>query len=123
MSVNWVATTALRRAAVPRYCLAGLTCPRRQRSGVRRVGVVLGLDRHHGGGVELAAGRKRLGQALKVPFEAGGGVHLHQPRYGVAWVGEGMGDPVGNKGEAAGWAVSCRCSTVNTTVPSRTYMA
>jgi hypothetical protein len=68
------------------------------------VGVVLGPEGRQGGRVDLAAGRNRLGQALKVPLEAGGGVHLHEPRHGgVAWVGEGMGDPVGKQSEAAGW--------------------
>ena len=67
------------------------------------MGVVLGLEGRHDGRVELAAGRRGLGQALKVPFEAGGGVHLHEPRHGVAWVGEGMGGPMGKQGEAAGW--------------------
>ena len=84
------------------------------------MGVVLGLEGRHDGGVELAAGRRGLGQTLKVPLEAGGGVHLHQPRHGVAWVGEGMGDPVGIRAKLPAGAVSCRCSTVNTTVPSRT---
>src|SRR5215211_5260407 len=64
---------------------------------------MLGLEGRHGGGVDLAAGRNRLSQALKVPFEAGGRVHLDKSRHGVAWVGEGMGDPVGNQDEAAGW--------------------
>jgi hypothetical protein len=45
-------------------------------SGARRVGVVLGLEGRHGGGVDLATGRHRLGQALKVPFEAGRGGEL-----------------------------------------------
>jgi hypothetical protein len=84
------------------------------------VGVVLGLEGRHGGGVELAAGRRGRGQALKVPFEAGGGVHLHKPRHGVAWVGEGMGDPVGSRAKLPAGAVSCSCSTVSTTLPSRT---
>ena len=78
------------------YRLAALTCPGDGGSGVRRVGVVLGLEGHHGGRVELAAGRNRLSQLLKVPLEAGGGVP------GV--VGEGgegfAGPPVG--GPAAG---------------------
>jgi hypothetical protein len=102
------------------YRLADLTRPDDGGSGVRRVGVVLGLEGRHGGGVELAAGRRGRGQALKVPFEAGGGVHLHKPCRGVAWVGEGMGDPVGIRMKLPAGAESCRCSTVNTTVPSRT---
>ena len=79
-----------------------LTCLGRGRSGARRVGVVLGLDGGHGGGVEPAASRKRLGQALKVPLKAGGGVQLHEPRHAAAWVGKGVRDPPGDEGEAAG---------------------
>ena len=101
------------------YRLADLTCLGATGSGVRRVGVVLGLEGHHGGRVDLATGRNRLGQLLKVPFEAGE-ASTYEPRRGVAWVGEGMGDPVGNQMKLPAGAESCRCSTVNTTVPSRT---
>lgn len=84
------------------------------------MGVVLGLEGRHDGRVDLATGRRGLGQALNVPFEAGGGVHLHEPGRGVAWVGEGMGGSVGIRAKLPAGAVSCRCSTVSTTVPSRT---
>lgn len=67
------------------------------------MGVVLGLEGRHGGGIQPATGGDRLGQALKVPLEAGGGVHLHRPCHGVAWVGEGVRDPVRDQDEAAGW--------------------
>jgi hypothetical protein len=86
------------------YRLADLTCPGSDSgSGGWRVGVVLGLEGHHDGRVDLAAGRRGRGQTLKVPFEAGGGVHLHKPRHGVAWIGEGMRGPVGKQDEAARW--------------------
>jgi hypothetical protein len=66
------------------------------------VRVVLGLDGGDDGGAELAAGRKRLGQALKVPLEAGGSVHLDEPHHAATWAGEGMRDPTGDEGETDG---------------------
>jgi hypothetical protein len=85
------------------------------------VGVVLGPEGRQGGRVDLAAGRNRLGQALKVPLEAGGGVHLHEPRHGgVAWLAKVWAIPWGSRAKLPAGAVSCRCSTVNTTVPSTT---
>ena len=62
--------------------------PRAQATAVRRAA---GGCRARPGGPpwwrdQPATGGDRLGQALKVPFEAGGGVHLRRPCHGVAWV-------------------------------------
>jgi hypothetical protein len=43
------------------YRLADLTRPADGGSGVRRVGVMLGLEGHHGGRVDLAAGKNNFG--------------------------------------------------------------
>ena len=61
------------------YRLADLTCSGATVGQACGGWVSLGLEGHHGGRVDLATGRNRLGQLLKVPFEAGG-VHLHEPR-------------------------------------------
>ena len=84
------------------------------------MGVVLGLEGHHGGRVDLATGRNRLGQLLKVPFEAGGAstsTNRAAVSLGLAKV---WAIPWGIRMKLPAGAESCRCSTVNTTVPSRT---
>lgn len=87
---------------------------------MRRVGVVLGLEGHHGGGVDLAASRNRLGQPLKYrskPAGASTSTNRAAASLGLAKV---CAIPWGIRMKLPAEAESCRCSTVNTTVPSRT---
>ena len=104
--------------------LADLTRPGGDRgSGMRRVGVVLGLEGHHSGGIDLAAGRRGLGQALKYrskPAGASTSTNRTTASLGLAKV---WAIPWRISAKLPAGAVSRRCSTVNTTVPSRTYTA
>jgi hypothetical protein len=85
------------------YRLADLTRPDDGGSGVRRMGVVLGLEGRHDGRVELAAGRRGLGQALKSTSRSRRGrpPPPTASRYRLDW--RKYGDPMGDQGEPARW--------------------